>query len=62
MMDVFKDYSVASWKILIADASMMIGSALIASFYLSLTGANFWSISSLVIYILPYILYRTVKF
>jgi hypothetical protein len=62
MMDVFKDYSVAGWKILVADASMMIGSALLAWFYLSLSGANFWSVSSLVIYILPYILYKTVKF
>ncbi len=58
LMDIYKDYSVEnSYKILIADASMMIGSALIAMNLKNYDMHVSTSLLILSIYILPYLLY-----
>ena len=57
MMDVFKKYSNAGGKIIAGDAGLMIASALVAFFYKSQPAHVTVSLSSLVSYTLPYILY-----
>jgi hypothetical protein len=57
MMDVFKKYSKGGAKIILGDAGLMIASALVAFFYKSQPSHIFGSLSVLVSYALPYILY-----
>jgi len=58
MMDVFKDYAASGgWKILGADAAMMVGSAGLAMLFKSLPGHMVASVFALTSYALPYILY-----
>ncbi len=58
MMDVFKDYAEAgSWKILVADASMMAGSAAVAMAYKSAAPTSVAAITALAAYAVPYLLY-----
>ena len=58
MIDVFKDYSEAGTKIIVGDSALMIGSGLFAFFYKSQPTHIFASLSILVSYALPYILYK----
>jgi len=57
MIDMFKDYSAGGPKILAGDAAMMIASAGIAMLLKSQPSHVVASISALVAYIVPYILY-----
>lgn len=57
MMDVFKDYSKAGGKIIVADALMMIGSAVIAMILKSQPEHITASFALLTSYALPYSLY-----
>lgn len=58
MMDVFKDYAESGgWKILVADASMMAGSAAVAMAYKSASPASVSAITALAAYSVPYLLY-----
>lgn len=57
MMDVFKDYSKAGGKIILADSAMMIGSALIAMLLKSQPEHITASFALLTSYALPYSLY-----
>lgn len=63
MMDVFKDYAVSGgWKILGADAAMMVGSAGIAMLLKSLPSYHVAAAAALTVYSLPYILYTKNQF
>jgi hypothetical protein len=63
MIDVFKRYDAAgSYKILIADSSMMIGSAVIASFLASQPVIVPFFVGTLAVYAIPYILSTRNKF
>jgi hypothetical protein len=58
MMDIFKDYAEqGSWKILIADAGMVVGSTAIAMAYKSTSIPVITAITALSAYALPYLLY-----
>ena len=61
MIDVFKDYAASGgWKILGADAGMMVLSAGLAMLFKSLPGYAVASVFALTSYALPYILYKKV--
>ena len=61
MIDVFKDYAASGgWKILGADAGMMVLSAGLAMLFKSLPGHIVASTFALTSYALPYILYKKV--
>jgi len=63
MIDVFKRYDAAgSYKILIADSSMMIGSAIIASFLATQPIIVPLFVGTLAVYSIPYILTTRNKF
>lgn len=57
MIDVFKQYSNAGWKILVGDAGLMVGSALVAFLLKAFPTHAVAGWSILVSYALPYILY-----
>jgi hypothetical protein len=58
MIDVFKDYAEAGgWKILVADASMMAGSAAVAMAYKAASPATVAAVTGLAAYSVPYLLY-----
>ncbi len=63
MMDVFKDYAASGgWKILGADAAMMVGSAGIAMLLKSLPSYHVAAVAAFTVYSLPYILYTKNQF
>lgn len=63
MIDVFKRYDASgSYKILLADSSMMIGSAVIASFLASQPVVVPFFVGTLAVYAIPYILTTQNKF
>jgi hypothetical protein len=63
MMDVFRQYAESGgWKILGADAAMMVGSAGIAMLLKSLPMYHVAAVAALTVYSLPYILYTKNQF
>lgn len=58
MLDVFKDYAEqGGWKILVADAGMVVGSTAVAMMYKNVSMPIVAGITALVAYTVPYLLY-----
>ena len=58
IFDLFKKYSVSGWKILLADAIMIIFTALFALYYTTFKDVNQYMTLFFIVYVLPYFLHK----
>ena len=58
IFDLFKKYSASGWKILLADAIMIILTVLFGLYYTSITDVNQYMALFLILYTLPYFLHK----
>jgi hypothetical protein len=62
MIDVFKDYSKAGWKVILADSAMIAGTCGLAMVLKELPGHITTSLGLVTVYSIPYLLYVRNKF
>ena len=58
IFDLFKKYSASGWKILLADAIMIILTVLFGLYYTSIKDVNQYMALFLILYTLPYFLHK----
>ena len=62
ILDIYQDYANENgWKILVADASMIIGSCFLAMVFKNYPEATQWILVIVLIYLLPYFVYQKEK-